>query len=297
MISRIRVEARAATMEEAKREIEVVLNHAQQAAYLEGLGGACNLTDNHYGEVRGRDQWSALGLDQEGRQVIAFEPTPNPGGGVRQYGYSVLVNEEDQPEALRSANDGSECTRDVLVLLRDRPITMESFWLHDEPEATAEEILANIRQLVNVRSLTVEMVPPASGDDTYRWLVQAEVASPGASGGWEYAKGAHESLREAALEAYGQCGQEVTVYETRGKPHLLEGTLGELVLTASPSKPTAEELAAFTELALRPEVQEIAYGIARSRVGVRDRRRLRGAVRREVGDAGRDGDDVATVAR
>jgi hypothetical protein len=138
MISRIRIEARASSMEEARREIEALLGHAQMAGYLEGLcPQASHIVDDHFGAVYAPDPWRALDMGYEGRIVLKFDPEPNPGGGLREYGYAVTRTDKDQnlPADVLSADEGKDVTADVIVLGRQCPVTRDSAW--DLAEALA----------------------------------------------------------------------------------------------------------------------------------------------------------------
>lgn len=114
MISRVRVEVRATSMDEAKREAHIFLQHARQAGYLEGIcPQSSRQTDDHFGEVLGQlDEWHALDANYEGRITFTFDPQP-PMGPVAQLEFKVTadtVSDEGSPTP--------DVTRNVIVLTR-----------------------------------------------------------------------------------------------------------------------------------------------------------------------------------
>lgn len=127
MISEIRVKSRAASMEQAEREIGMLLAHAQQAGFLEGITPQIsNKVDDHYGNVYGNDGWNDLGQSYEGRVTIRFEPEVVE-GGLKEYGYKVAV---DMPDVETSplGSHGDDCTERVMVLTRENPVTRLHSW-------------------------------------------------------------------------------------------------------------------------------------------------------------------------
>ena len=145
MISRIRVEARADSMEQAQREIEIVLDHACQAGVLEGvMPHSSRVTDDHFGEVRQPDRWTELGqpsgqignllgsapprMRYEGRRVLTFDPEITEGGEdlpTNAYG-TVSTEERDNSPAL------FEYSRDI------------------KPGETVEKIVETVFEKVNL---------------------------------------------------------------------------------------------------------------------------------------------------
>lgn len=84
----------------------------------------------------------------------------------------------------------------------------------EDRDATAEEVLDNIRRLVNVEWLQVRSAEEGGEPG---WEVQVRF-KPGAmvidGRPQQYAYGRGRTLRWAALDAYGRCGMEVTHYDT-----------------------------------------------------------------------------------
>lgn len=151
MISSIKVTARSTSMEEAEREIEMFVNHARMAGYLEGIAPqSSRWTDNHFERVQGSDGWRELGMEFLGRATITFDPDGPYDGGLREYGYRVVVDESDAgvPLGLRSGGDGEEVTATRIVLERQRPVTRDfeaDRWLAEAdllPKPTAHEMRA-----------------------------------------------------------------------------------------------------------------------------------------------------------
>jgi hypothetical protein len=149
MISRIRVEARAASMEQARREIQIVLDHARMAGWLEGVvPSSSSVTDDHYGEVYKSDRWSgytdASGADLrfEGRMAVSFDPEVTD-GGLKQYTYEVQRHElahHDGKTGERVVDPTSwDVTNDVFVLERMNPITREHVWERNSNFGTDEQ--------------------------------------------------------------------------------------------------------------------------------------------------------------
>lgn len=132
MISKITVTARAASMEEAEREIEVLMAHARMAGYLEGIvPQSVRGTDEHFGQAPGAERhpeaWRELGLPYEGRKSYSFE-AELVRGGLKEYGFTVLQHPEgeqftnDPP----SLTDGEDITDRVIVLNRHYPATRDT---------------------------------------------------------------------------------------------------------------------------------------------------------------------------
>jgi hypothetical protein len=128
MISEIRVKARAASMEEAEREIGILLDHARMAGFLEGFVPQSSREkddDNHFSIVRRGDGWNRLGLMYEGRVVLAFEPERIVGGGLAQYGFDVIPKPVGPDEvAVFPPHEG----QGFMVLDRKVPVTREHSW-------------------------------------------------------------------------------------------------------------------------------------------------------------------------
>lgn len=128
MISEIRVKARAASMEEAEREIEILLDHARMAGFLEGIvPSSSSVADDHYGEVRQRDRWIDLDpeLRYEGRVVLGFDPERVFGGGLKQFGY-VVTPEPVKAGDIEAFPPHADCGH--MVLARQQPVTREHTW-------------------------------------------------------------------------------------------------------------------------------------------------------------------------
>lgn len=229
MVSRIRVEVRGSSMESAEEVAALFLDHARMAGYIEGITpqeGAFTDHHFHYPQMTGKpgdplDPWSELGLRYAGRMAFTFEPASQV-GGIQQHGFEVVEIEDFTPHGLYGAS-GSETepvrtdvTESVFVLHRCRAVTRfnERSDLIVEPdlsEASAEEILDNIGRLKNVTGVTVSLT---TGPELERiYVVRANtVSESGKSGG--KVECADPSLREAALQVYGECGVEVTHYDT-----------------------------------------------------------------------------------
>lgn len=175
MVSRIRVDTRAASMEEAEREAIMVLDHARLAGFMEGvMPQSGRWADNHFENVSfGRtaqddpEPWTELGLRYAGRVAFVFDPELVSGGGLVQYGVTVLEGEPGVP----SNGHG------FFALARVNPATREHQWegssnflghynVEPVPES-AEVILDHIRAMPHVR--TLEVVP--SGEDRSRWSI------------------------------------------------------------------------------------------------------------------------------
>lgn len=203
MISRIRVEARAASMEEARREIEIVLGHAQQAAFMEGLTPQVSrVTDDHFGAIYGHDQWHDFEMGYEGRMMLKFEPEPNPGGGLKQHGFKVTRDVEDDQSAGRpfdAADDGADCTATSIVLTRQQEVTREYSWDRVpqrqvrslEWSDNGEAILADIKTIRNVTD--VEAVVEVGDRRAAKVSVRMD--------GWEDVTAEADTLALAAYEA------------------------------------------------------------------------------------------------
>lgn len=141
MISKIRVEARSYSMQEAESEIEGFIAHAKLAGYFEGIvPSVSHMSDHHFGmpqnqKVDTRDSWDELGLGYEGRIVYTFEPERiDPSGGLRQGGFEVTSVEDFTPHGLAGV-EGSEkepvrtdVSEDVIVLRRQRDATRDHSW-------------------------------------------------------------------------------------------------------------------------------------------------------------------------
>jgi hypothetical protein len=74
--------------------------------------------------------------------------------------------------------------------------------------ADAEMILDSIRRLRNVEEVKID-TPPLGGEWRVRVMTQEEGSKNALA-----AVGVGPTLREAALDAYGRCGQEVTYFDT-----------------------------------------------------------------------------------
>lgn len=132
MISAIRVECRTASLSEAEREIEIVLDHVRMAGVLEGIMPQVSTEpDNgdHYGRAQTLDEWQTLGLGYEGRKLIRFEPerVMQP-GGLKAFGYKVIRHDEQGPKDGWPADNGQEITEQVIVLERRNEVTREHMW-------------------------------------------------------------------------------------------------------------------------------------------------------------------------
>ena len=90
MISRVRIEAEATSVEQAKHEIDILIKHLRQAAYLEGIASVkADVSDEHYGGTT-RSVAGKLTHLYEGRQVVTFDHNEVVEGGLKQYGFKVL---------------------------------------------------------------------------------------------------------------------------------------------------------------------------------------------------------------
>lgn len=150
MISRIRVEARADSMEQAQREIEIVLEHVCQVGVLEGIvPHSSRVTDNHFSEVFQPDKWTQIGqpagqmatigipdrarMRYEGRRHITFDPEITE-GGLRLYGFEVTSVDDWRPHGIAGEENSTtepvreDVTDKVMVLYRKNPVTREHTW-------------------------------------------------------------------------------------------------------------------------------------------------------------------------
>lgn len=236
MVSRIRVEVRGGSMEAAERVAFLLLDHARMAGYLEGImTQTSEYTDHHFHrpEVMGKypqpiDPWSELGMLYAGRVSCVFDPGVEQ-GGLRQYSFVTLKQEISEPGDPGGSDggwvpvdpsDGEQLvklplvTDEVMVLERRHPVTRDlpfsMMATEVEETASAEDVLDNIRRLVNVKDLKVE----TQNDPERPWAVVVEVLDEAAPGGFRYGNGFGLTLLEAALDAYGRCGEEVTHFDT-----------------------------------------------------------------------------------
>lgn len=231
MVSRIRVEVRGGSMEAAERVAFLMFEHAQQAGYIEGITPQRGEWTDHffnYPQMTSKsdspDPWSELGMRYAGRLAFTYYPEV-AGGGYAQGGFEVTRIDDYTPHGL-AGHEGSErepirtdVTGKVIVLDRRNEVKYgDALGLRIGPpidgegggaEASVEEILDNIRRLVNVREGSVEAFATMSAAGEHGWTVKA-TRDDGSE-----AIGSAKSLRDAALDAYGQCGQEVTHYDTR----------------------------------------------------------------------------------
>lgn len=278
MIAQIKVTARSASMEEAEREIEVFLNHARMAGYVEGIAPqSSSWTDNHFQRVNGSDSWVERGMPFAGRVTMTFDPDGPFDGGMLQHEHEVYAREDGA--SLRSAVrallsvgvnnvaagderalaayrlvqdllDGErDATQRVIVLARARPVTRfdhgGAYVKGDPWEPLTEDALAG----------SLAEHEPSSWDN-----LELAVA-PGL-----------EELALEILKADGPLGYAVRIevvpdfapgeWCLRGRA---EGAFARLEATSV--KPSAADLVAFAELASRVEVTQIAFGPARSRPG------------------------------
>jgi hypothetical protein len=169
MISRVRVEARAASMDDASREIDVLLGHLRMAGVLEGIvPQVSSVTDEHFGAVLGKeDAWHMLGLRNEGRVVVSFEPE-RADGGLKQFGFEVREKIDIPTMAPIASSTGLHFTMsasapmvpewrdvdDAIVLLRQFPVWRDNSWDRvvraGEAQEDAEAILSDIRTIKDV---------------------------------------------------------------------------------------------------------------------------------------------------
>lgn len=218
MVSRIRVEVRGGSMEAAERAAFLLLDHARMAGFMEGVVPESGEYTDHffnYPQVTGKpadapDPWTELGMRYAGRLSFTFEPMV-AFGGIKEFGYRIYADESELPEERRSAGHGEEVTPQVMVLQRQRLVTREHTWegTSNQPsevseEATTDEVLDNIRRLVSVSALNI-----GNGKAPHEAWIVAVLKTDDR---YEYGHGA--TLREAALDAYGKCGQEVAHYAT-----------------------------------------------------------------------------------
>jgi hypothetical protein len=207
MVSRIRVEVRGGSMEAAEKVAFLVLEHARQAGYLEGVvpdGGewsdhffnAPNMTRKS-GE--GPEPWTELGMLYAGRLAFTFQPMV-ASGGLRQYGYTVEPGGEHAPIPPHGEHG-------FIVLDRQRPVTRENSWDGLPPwqppdgtvAETGEDVLDDIRKRPDVIEVSASMsVQRASGGV---WVVGVVFdARPPVNG-----RG--ETLLDAALDALARCSE------------------------------------------------------------------------------------------
>lgn len=149
MISRLRVEARAGSMDAAREVIHMLLEHAQMAGYLEGIVPQSSRTsDDHYGYVQQFDGWHELGLPYEGRVVCKFDHE-RARGGLPQVGYEVKKIETEA-----DVLSPWDCGHGYVVLPRRFPVTRENAWDDVQragmPTETADEVVADIRSIAGV---------------------------------------------------------------------------------------------------------------------------------------------------
>lgn len=228
MITRIRIDSRATSMEEAERENEIILDHMRMAGLLEGLTPrSSRIADEHFGRNRSQDKWHDVGLHFEGRTVIAFDPEFPSDGGLKQFGYEVIeMRRAESPEKGVAgylpvdSNDPMSyagcdiATPHVMVLERKRPVTREGIendWgiLAEVVNVEdAEAILAEIRAHPLISEVRVTHVDGTPDGDV--WVVRAKLADPlthdsakaiGVGGlNTEYIAHGDETLRIAAGE-------------------------------------------------------------------------------------------------
>lgn len=233
MVSRIRVETRGGSMEAAERVAFLILDHARMAGLLEGVVPESGEYTDHFfnrpivtrkfGE--GPEPWTELGLHYAGRLTFAFEPMVAQ-GGIKQFGHIVLNRRQAEPFD-DSAEGGwervteddlpklEEVTESVIVLQRQNEVTREHTWeglsraitVPSLGEASAEDVLDNIRRLSNVNEVKVNVT--GGPDEESIFVVRAYDLD-----GNNIATGAEHDLRAAALTCYGSCGVEVTHYDT-----------------------------------------------------------------------------------
>lgn len=109
MITRIRIEAEADSIEQAKREIDILMGHAKLVALLEGIGwpDGGKMADEHYG-AKTQDEFEKDGANSlvyKGRQVASFGYNKVEEGGLKQYGFKVL--DTDQPSMVWDTSTSS----------------------------------------------------------------------------------------------------------------------------------------------------------------------------------------------
>lgn len=238
MVSRIRVEVRGGSMEAAERTAHAVLAHAQMAGFMDGLmPQSGEYSDHHFHrpEVTKKytegeyspDPWGELGLPYAGRIAFTFHPAVQA-AGIPDRSFEVVEVRDFRPHGLEG-HPGSETeliredvTEQVIVLKRTRPVGefdtgALGLTIGPEPEiATTDEILDNIRRLVNVTDLAVTL-----SQGWWQVLATLDTGS--------YARGKKPALRDAALECYGYCGQQITHYDARPTT----GTLTEMTVQVS----------------------------------------------------------------
>jgi hypothetical protein len=125
-------------MEAAEREVELFLNHARLAGYLEGIAPqSSSWTDNHFERVIAADEWAERGMPFLGRVVVTFDPDGPHDGGVEQLGeYEV----HRLPTV--AGNEPELVTDSVIVLRRAREATRQGndWYLFAEPELPARPL-------------------------------------------------------------------------------------------------------------------------------------------------------------
>jgi hypothetical protein len=162
-------------MAEAEREIQIVLDHARMAGFLEGVvPGSSVVTDHHFGsaDVRrgieaGPDPWSELGLTFDGRVVVSFEPELVV-GGLKLWSHKVMVDYSDQitNPLERPGDHGADVTEKSIVLQRVNEVTREHSWENSSafpPGPTAiEDIVRDIERFDFVTRVLIMVGPESS---------------------------------------------------------------------------------------------------------------------------------------
>jgi hypothetical protein len=107
MITRIRIEAQADSLEQAKREIDILMAHAKTAALLEGIASDLHeTTDEHYGAFTEEEQANEVMFGRyKGRQVARFAHNKVEEGGLKQYGFKVLDADSRKPDAYNTTSE------------------------------------------------------------------------------------------------------------------------------------------------------------------------------------------------
>lgn len=188
MISRIRVESRANSMEEARVEVQMILDHLRMVGLLEGVvPRSSRVTDESFGQNRSQDKWHDVGLHFEGRMVVQFDPEFQHDGGLKQFGYQVTHNLLGPDRPADDSTPTLVVTDGVIVLERQRKVTRESvletegMFVEVGNVEDAESILSEIRAhplVVEVKVTHVDDTP-----DGAIWVVRATlVDAPALSG-------------------------------------------------------------------------------------------------------------------
>lgn len=152
-------------------------------------------------------------------------------GKVGADGASVSVEMDGWSTVTR----GAETLHEAANIARDAVI--EVLRAAEEREATAEEIIANIERLIGVDSVAMREITKRDGDGGpvvhHEWRVIVTFTDERAA-----VEGRGFTKRDAALEAYGLCGVDVTHYDTHERVEIpLEDLREDMLAAALADKP------------------------------------------------------------